>query len=80
MLNARNRAILRIFHRKNEHKHINNNFLLTNNYQKNKMKKQYTQPELYVENVVVESGIALSYGKAGYAGQDGQVYDYEEEL
>lgn len=44
------------------------------------MKKQYTQPELYVENVVVESGIALSYGKAGYAGQDGQVYDYEEEL
>ena len=24
------------------------------------MKKQYTQPELYVENVVVESGIATS--------------------
>lgn len=24
------------------------------------MKKQYTQPELYIENVVVESGIALS--------------------
>jgi hypothetical protein len=24
------------------------------------MKKQYTQPELYVENVVVESGIAVS--------------------
>ncbi len=26
------------------------------------MKKQYTQPELYVENVVVENGIAASYG------------------
>lgn len=45
------------------------------------MKKQYTQPELYVENVVVESGIALSgvitYGNEGYAGQDGSVIDYD---
>ncbi len=45
------------------------------------MKKQYTQPELYVENVVVESGIAasvtpLNWGDAGYAGQDGGVEDY----
>ena len=40
------------------------------------MKKQYTQPELYIENVVVESGIAVSptWGAEGYAGQgyDGQ--------
>lgn len=43
------------------------------------MKKQYTQPELDVENVVVESGIALSYGTAGYAGQSGQVLGYDEE-
>lgn len=41
------------------------------------MKKQYTQPELYIENVVVESGIALSYGDPGYAGQSGDVIDYD---
>lgn len=40
------------------------------------MKKQYTQPELYIENVVVESGIAVSptWGEAGYAGQGGDGY------
>ena len=46
------------------------------------MKKQYTQPELYVENVVVENGIAVSpsWGKAGFAGQDGDVDEYGVEL
>ena len=40
------------------------------------MKKQYTQPELYVENVVVENGIAVSpsWGDAGLAGQGGDDY------
>lgn len=46
------------------------------------MKKQYTQPELYVENVVVESGIAqsftpLNWGDAGFAGEDGSVNAYD---
>lgn len=45
------------------------------------MKKQYTQPELYIENVVVESGIAASldykWGEVGYAGQSGDVIDYD---
>ena len=47
------------------------------------MKKEYTQPELYVENVVVESGIAVSpttWGEAGYAGKDGSVFYYDDEL
>lgn len=51
------------------------------------MKKQYTQPELYVENVVVESGIALSYtpqltdyGNANAAGDDGDVNNYGWDL
>lgn len=46
------------------------------------MKKQYTQPELYIENVVVENGIAASvkWGDEGFAGQAGSFYDYGEEL
>lgn len=34
------------------------------------MKKQYKEPQIYIENVVVESGIAVSpkWGDAGYAG------------
>ena len=48
------------------------------------MKKQYKEPQIYGENVVVESGIALSsdylWGDQGYAGQDGWYYEYEEEL
>lgn len=47
------------------------------------MKKQYTQPELYIENVVVENGIAVSpawggYGAAGMSGneEDGYVDGY----
>ena len=49
------------------------------------MKKQYTQPELYVENVVVESGIALSYTPADYgdanaAGDYGDVNNYGWDL
>ena len=49
------------------------------------MKKQYTQPELYVENVVVESGIAVSpgsvvYGDFGAAGQGGEISNYDDEF
>jgi len=44
------------------------------------MKKQYNEPQLYVENVVVESGIAASYGNPGAPGQEG-IYDiFEDEL
>lgn len=39
------------------------------------MKKQYTQPELYIENVVVENGIAVSPGQ--YIDTAGN-YGYEE--
>ena len=46
------------------------------------MKKQYNEPQIYVENVVVENGIAVSpaWGDAGYAGQDGDVVYYEDEF
>ena len=36
-------------------------------------------PTIELEEFVVEGGIALSYGDAGYAGQNGSVYDYEDE-
>lgn len=40
------------------------------------MKKTiYTQPTIDIENVVVENGIATSYGKPGEPGQEG---DYIE--
>ncbi len=46
------------------------------------MKKNYTEPAIYVENVVVENGIAASvtWGKAGEAGQGGDYYNYDDEL
>lgn len=46
------------------------------------MKKQYNEPQIYVENVVVENGIAVSptWGDYGHAGQDGEVGYYEDEL
>ncbi|MBQ8272812.1 MAG: hypothetical protein IJZ09_07385 [Tidjanibacter sp.] len=47
------------------------------------MKKQYNEPQIYVENVVVENGIAVSpvwgdYGAAGMSGNedDGYVDSY----
>ena len=45
----------------------------------NTMKNSYTQPELYIENVVVENGIAVSpgqivWGYDGAAGQGGDDY------
>ncbi len=46
------------------------------------MKKTiYTQPTIDIENVVVENGIATSYGDPGDPGQDsdyigGEGYDY----
>ena len=54
------------------------------NTQQKQMKKQYKEPQIYIENVVVESGIALSsdypWGDPGDAGQDGWYDEYEEEL
>ena len=40
------------------------------------MKKNYTEPAIYVENVVVENGIAASvtWGEKGAAGQGGEDY------
>ena len=38
------------------------------------MKKTYQMPTIELEELVVESGIALSYGEAGAAGQGGQGY------
>lgn len=49
-------------------------------HKQKQMKKEYTQPELYVENVVVENGIAMSWGEAGFAGQDGIYDEYDGEL
>ena len=48
--------------------------------QTNKMKKEYTSPQIYAESVVVENGIAVSittWGDAGLAGQKGYVFDYD---
>ena len=59
----------------NKRNNINN---LTHN--KKQMKKQYKEPQIYIENVVVESGIALSWGEQGYAGQEGDYLWYEDEL
>ena len=38
-------------------------------------------PTIELEEFVVEGGIAqsLTFGEAGYAGQNGSVYDYEDE-
>ncbi len=45
------------------------------------MKKTYTQPAIDIENVVVENGIAVSYGEPGYPGQDSGFNDgYDEDL
>ena len=44
------------------------------------MKKEYTNPQIYIENVVVEMGIAMSWGEPGYAGPDGSYDEYEGEL
>lgn len=48
-------------------------------------KKTYTEPAIYIEDVIVENGIAQStgtlvFGDEGYAGQDGDVTDYGDEL
>ncbi|MBO5661322.1 MAG: hypothetical protein J6R93_02455 [Tidjanibacter sp.] len=45
------------------------------------MKKTYMEPAIYIENVVVENGIAASvWGNVGEPGQSGDYYDYEDEL
>ena len=45
------------------------------------MKKTfYAQPTIEIENVVVESGIAQSYGAPGAPGQGGGYNDYEDDL
>lgn len=45
-------------------------------------KKTYTEPAIYVENVVVENGIASStlWGGEGLAGQNGEFGMYDDEL
>ena len=42
--------------------------------------QEYVAPELEVISMTVERGFELSYGREGYAGQDGDVFDYSEEL
>lgn len=53
----------RKYHKKSEitNKISKTTQILTHNKQK-AMKKQYNEPQIYVENVVVESGIATSPG------------------
>ena len=41
---------------------------------------EYIAPEVEVISTVVEHGFSLSFGEAGWAGQDGDVEDYEGEL
>ena len=43
------------------------------------MKKTYQMPTIELEELVVESGIALSYGDAGAAGQGGHYDGYYDE-
>ena len=43
------------------------------------MKKTYQMPTIELEELIVEGGIALSYGDAGLAGQEGLYYDYLDE-
>ena len=44
------------------------------NTQQKQMKKQYKEPQIYIENVVVEMGIAMSDSYLNTPGMD----DYEE--
>ena len=43
------------------------------------MKKTYQMPTIELEELVVESGIALSYGEAGAAGQGGHYGGYYDD-
>ena len=43
------------------------------------MKKTYQMPTIELEELIVEGGIALSYGEAGYAGQGGLYDGYYDE-
>ena len=40
---------------------------------------EYVAPEVEVISMSVERGFELSYGREGYAGQDGDVFDYDGE-
>ena len=42
--------------------------------------KGYEAPNFDVVLAVVEAGFSLSFGDAGFAGQDGDVNEYEGEL
>ena len=44
------------------------------------MKKTYLMPTIELEELVVESGIAHSFGEPGYAGPSGSYGEYEDEL
>lgn len=43
-------------------------------------KKSYMTPSIAVEEVIIEQGIAASWGESGMAGQDGDFGMYDEEL
>lgn len=40
----------------------------------------YSAPEVELVEVAVESGFQTSFGDKGMAGQDGDIYDYDDEL
>lgn len=40
----------------------------------------YEAPNFDVIETVVEAGFSLSFGDAGEAGQDGDIFDYDGEL
>ena len=42
--------------------------------------KGYEAPNFDVIETVVEAGFSLSFGDAGEAGQDGDIFDYDGEL
>ena len=45
----------------------------------NYFEQKYVAPEVEVISMTVERGFELSYGREGYAGQDGDVFDYDGE-
>ena len=53
------------------------NFFIMN--KQNYFDAEYVAPEVEVISMSVERGFELSYGREGYAGQDGDVFDYDGE-
>lgn len=50
------------------------------NLSNKQMKKTYQMPTIELEELVVENGIAQSFGEPGYAGPSGSYDEYEGEL